>query len=174
MKKYIRLFTFVLLMTTTSCSNKSIPKNNYDLETQTSYDKVWENIVQYYFATKGGENKDINKDNGYATPPDNKISLPLTTLTKKRNLLNPNAYLYMPIICKPRSKKQTSGELSGEWNIQIKKNPKGGTIVNVNIIKINNYSSLTLCRPKRQYRAQYLNKVVTTGVFEKKIFDIIK
>lgn len=162
-----------LLLIIVSCSLKTIPlKGKYQVEpftqnTTTPVDKVWDKLVDL-FATKGLSIKIIDRSSGLIV--SDRYRLTVTQEDKNGKLENANAYVVTPKVYSPGSNSYIiPSDIVGEWNVRIKDNGSGGTLINVNLVNIKDvFTDL------KGFSNEKLSVGKSTGVFEKIIFDSIK
>ena len=170
MKKII-IYSTVLLLA--ACSVKTIPlKGKYQSETyyqntSSSVDKVWDKLVDL-FAKRGLSIKVIDRSSGLIV--SDKYKLTYTFEDKTGKLLDPTAFVVLPKKIIPGSNTVFSpGYITGEWNVRIKDDGKGGTVINVNLVNINDVSTSL-----RGGSTESLSEAISTGVFETYIYNTIK
>jgi hypothetical protein len=159
-----------------SCSvHKLIPvsEDHYDpktIETSSSFDQVWDKLIDV-FAQNGMSIKVIDRSSGVIV--SERSLLPSTIELDPGKLKNPTAYAVLPRVRYATRDKPLYYELTGEWNLRLKKSDKG-TLVFINIGNV-----------EGKYTAEddHSNVIVykklcptckSTGVFEDKIADVIK
>lgn len=168
-----KLFLIPALFLLATCAYKTIPlKGKYQTEpftktTTTPVDKVWDKLVDL-FATKGLSIKVIDRSSGLIV--SEKYRLTVTQEDSKGKIQDPNAYVVLPKVYNPGSRTILAPNyVLGEWNVRIKNDGNGGTVINVNLVNINNVyvdlKGFTNERPSTGF---------STGVFEKLIFETIK
>ena len=168
-----RTLIFSLLFVLFSCSFKTIPlKNKYQSETfyqntATPFDKVWDKLVDL-FAKKGLSIKVIDHTSGLII--SDRYKLTFTNEDKNGKLENPDAYIVLPKVYLPGSTTNIiPTEVVGEWNVRIKDDGKGGTLINVNLVNIKEITYTF-----KVGNTEKNSSGVSTGVFEKFIFETIK
>ena len=168
-----KLLLVLYLSIFVSCSYKTIPlKGEYQTgpyiqSTTTSIDKVWDKLVDL-FATKGLSIKVIDKSSGLIV--SDKYKLSVTQENKSGKLINPNAYVVSVKLYNPGSRTYLPINTTvGEWNVRIKPDGNGGTIINVNLVNIQE-----VWTDSKGYSKDVVSTAKSTGVFEKIIFDTIK
>jgi len=161
MKKTILflLLTFLII----SCSVRqltSVSTEPVEVKSQLSKDEVWSKLVDI-FAKEGYEIKIIDKSSGLITTEEYSFISNYTTENKKGIQKNPNAYIVV-------QKKGWSGpqNVLGKWNVRVKDNTEGGSLINVNIVNLKAYSI-----SKYGYE-NYL--VATNHIFEKELAEKFK
>ena len=175
MKKTILPLMFLLFACYTV---KTIPlKGKYPdtpivYTSEKSFNEVWDNIIDL-FAQRGLSIKIIDRTSGLIISDKSKLSYSFEN--KKGFIAHPDAYVVLQMIMDNYSDKPFRPEIvTGEWNIRIKA-VDGKTSININLNNI--YATYGAA-----YYSTYSHSVVqpvdvrgvTTGVFEKSIFDIVK
>jgi hypothetical protein len=177
MKKIIYLLLTVAI---SSCAMKEVPlKNKYDekpfeITTTSDFETVWGKTIEY-FAKSGIGVKLLDKATGFIVAQN--TAAPITVEDKNGKLENPDAWAVTAKMYDPGSKMyyHSETEVPIEWNIYMKKNTDGGTTININLIKVEASISMynfgqTTSNPSRIIKTRAL----TTGVFERRLADIIK
>ncbi len=138
---------------------------------------MWDKLVDL-FAQSGLSIKIIDKTSGLITSGEYEI--PAGYENKSGEINDLNAYIVIPIrkniatgkfepitgiATGPYAVHTLANPVYGEWNVRIKKSDTGGTVVNINLVNLHYFAGNAKLR---------LIGYKSTGVFEKKIFDIIK
>ena len=169
--KLITLSLIVLVLT--SCAVKIYPlKGKYQdgpfmQVSNNPIDTVWDKLIDL-FATKGLPIKIIDKSSGLII--SDKAALLATNEDKNNKLENPGAGVVLEKVYNPGTRTFIKpGTVVGEWNVRIKANANGGTTINVNLVNLKDvYTDL------KGFTNERVSKAISTGVFEKVIFDYIK
>lgn len=151
---------------------KTIPlKNQYQdapfqATSTNKKDIVWDKLIDL-FAQTGLSIKIIDRSSGLII--SERAALSWTHEDKKGNLRNPNAYIVLPKLIDINQNVVPINNLTGEWNVRIKDDNSGGTTINVNMVNLQKtmYGYKTAPYPVAATG-------VSTGVFEKIIFEFIK
>lgn len=170
MKLSFLVFALTLLI---SCSYKTVPlKGSYQTgpfvkSTTTPPEKVWDKVIDL-FATKGLSIKVIDKSSGLIV--SDKTGLLATNEDKNGKLINPSAWIVLPKFYNPANQQfLTPNSVTGEWNVRIKSDEKGGTLINVNLVNVRElYPDL------KGFINESPSNGKSTGVFEEIIFNYIK
>lgn len=165
MKKTITLLSVIFLLG--SCRPlKPLTGSYYDSEkpftitTTKSVEEVWSKIIDL-FATKGLSIKVIDKSSGLLTSEPFSFLGMNTVETENGTLANPSAW----VVCIYNNPLK----IEGAWNIRIKPDGTGKTIININITNL--LASTTL--PKEAGGRTLFYDVKSTGNFEKIIASFI-
>ena len=169
--KLLTLSLFVFIFS--SCAVKVYPlKGKYQdgpfvQVSQNPIDSVWDRLIDL-FATKGLPIKIIDKSSGLII--SDKTALLATNEDKNSKLENPDAWVVLEKVYNPGTRTFLKpGYVVGEWNVRIKSNTNGGTTINVNLVNLKDvYTDLKGFTNERE------TKAISTGVFEKIIFEYIK
>lgn len=166
-----------LLLTSCGTSYKIIgaySDGNEFGETSLSYEEVWSKIIDY-FAVSGIPITNIDKTSGIIISNNVSFENYYTREDKKGNLVNPNAFVVIPTIkggfgniLEPNAKLTGEWEMYGDWNVRIKSNGKGGTIINVNLLNLRCFYGGSGMLGKTKI------PIKSTGIFEKKMLDYLK
>lgn len=174
--KYVFILMFLCLIE--SCfSIKSVPlKGSYQdapfvFASEKTFDKVWDNLIDF-FAQNGIGIKLIDRSSGLIVSEDFSFRKLYTWEDKKGKLKNPNAYLVTSgVRYSTDDKVRYPDRIEGNWNVRIK-NSDEKTSINVNITNVRT-SDEVFERNSFHYEENSRYVVKTTGVFERKIFEII-
>lgn len=167
---------FLLLTMLGGCSIKTValkgsyPDKPFEVVADKPTDKVWDNIIDF-FATKGLSIRIIDKSSGLIV--SDKTALVWSYEDGKGMLISRDAWIAVPKQIDPGTNKPIPFvSITGDWNIRIKEQSPGKTLINVNLVNIQSQAVVhNLLTPPT------IISVVgakTTGVFEKMIADIIK
>lgn len=167
--KYLALLPFVFLV---SCwTIKYTPlKGKYfgppfTIITPTSKDQVWDKLIDL-FAQKGLSIKIIDKSSGLIISEKTRMSW--TNEKKNGELLNKDAFIAVPLKTYNGETMRYTG-ITAEWNVRIKSQEDGKTVININVVNImEEGSELTKYQPVSVPMAR------STGVFENIIVEYIK
>lgn len=159
-----------------SCSSKvynitGVYDNNKTFETSTSYDKVWDNAVDY-FARTNLTISTLDKTSGIIAVNKAFISRSYVGVEDKNgNINNPNAWIVLPY-----AKDLIAGEVTCSVNVRIKKMENGNTSISINLGQIlcNNIYKNWLSVTGETYITTPTNRCASTGVFENMLYEIIK
>jgi hypothetical protein len=178
MKKISIIPILAVLLSSCAMSTKvTALKGSYPIppiiqSTDKSFDKVWDNIIDY-FAQNGIPIRIIDRTSGLII--SDKAFLTWSFEDKSGTLLHPRAFVVLEMInAKYEPKPFSPVSVTGEWNVRIK-SVNGRTDINVNLFNIEaTYGSY--------YYSAYAHTVVqpikagghTTGVFEKSFYDAVK
>lgn len=145
----------------------------YQITSTKSFDQVWTNIIDF-FATKGISIKVIDRSSGLIVSEKTSFKNSYS-FEEKGKPKNPNAYIVLSAI-EVNGVELHPQTITAEWNIRIKTNDKGGTIVNVNMtnIQANYYQAPVRGTYLSQQERNYDFDGKSTGVFEKTISDQVK
>lgn len=142
-------------------------------ESSLPFEEVWSKVIDF-FALSGMPISNIDKSSGIIVSNNISFVNYYTREDKNGNLINPNAYVVIPTvkggfgnILEPTSKITGQWEMTGDWNVRIKPNGKGGTIVNVNLLNLR-------CRYHNPGGIISNIPIQSTGVFENKMLDYLK
>lgn len=164
MRKFFVLMSFVYLSLCSCTSVKTLQgnyANSYSITTATSYDKVWDNVIDY-FASNGISISTMEKASGLIVA--NRIVVP-QTIEKNGKPLDSSAFIVIPNVNKYPSTATAS------FNVRVKNNGDSVTIT-VNVYNIES---------TRIIAQIYYNSPITepiegksTGVFEKGLLNLFK
>ena len=108
----------------------------YEVVSDKKFEQVWTNIIDL-FATKGLSIKLIDKSSGLIISEKTSFINDYSFEDKTGKLENPNASVVIEKITYSGYNQSAKPEkITGEWNIRIKENSDGKTIVNVNLTNI--------------------------------------
>ena len=165
------------------------PAMPIQITTDKSVEYVWDKLVDV-FAQKGLPIKIIDRSSGLIVSDK---SLLKTTIEESNGQLQDNtAWIVVPkqhdaslnrtvaitgTTSGPYSKQLIPRDVTGEWNVRVKKLENGTTVINVNIVNLtfSDYVATGLGTPG-YYKELPLNASLykSTGVFERLITDLIK
>lgn len=154
----------------------SYPQPPFTYHSDKSQEKVWDNLIDL-FAQKGLSIKVIDRSSGLIVSEKSKLTW--TSEDKNGRVKNPNAFVVLPIIKAINDDRNIEPYgVTGEWNVRIKKG-ESGTDINVNLLNFDaDYGSrdskyyLSYAAAKRKYQGSVDG--ITTGIFEKMIFEAIR
>lgn len=168
MKKYL-----VIILLLTSCGYTKIPlKGSYQTEpyyqtSSNSVNVVWDKLVDL-FAKNGLSIKVIDRTSGLIV--SDKYKLTWTKEDKSGKLVNDKAFVVIPkLFNKGSNMYYEPYEVTGEWNVRIKDDGKGGTTINVNLVNIKDVNPSL-----RGGFTETVSGAISTGVFERYIYEQIK
>lgn len=179
MKKLVFMFLAVASLLLTSCGTPykiigTYSDGNEFEETSLSYEEVWSKIIDY-FAVSGIPITNIDKSSGIIVSNNVSFENYYTREDKQGNLVNPNAFVVIPTIkggfgniLEPNATLTGEWEMYGDWNVRIKPNGKGGTIVNVNLLNLRCFYG------GRGMLGKTKIPIKSTGIFEKMMLDYLK
>jgi len=167
----------------------SYPAMPIQIPTDKSVEYVWDKLVDL-FAQKGLPIKIIDRSSGLII--SDKSILKTTIEENNGQLLDNTAWIVVTkkhdaglnrtvavtgTVSGAYSKQMVPRDVTGEWNVRVKKSESGTTIINVNIVNVtfSDYISTGLGTPG-YYKDLPLNSAYykSTGTFEKLITDLIK
>lgn len=175
----MRKISFVILTECLliGCNVKTIPikgsylKPPYVLTTNSPFEQVWDKLIDL-FAQKGLPIRIIDKSSGLIT--SDRAILTTTVETKDGKLKNPTAFIVIPQVYDPGTRKYSPiskySDVSGEWNVRVKQSD-GQTTINVNIVNVKYQTWDAYYKVNRDV---ILTEYQSTGVFEKLIAETIK
>lgn len=168
MRKFSTLIGIYFLLV--SCSPlKPLRGSYYDSEkpftitTTKSVDEVWSKVIDL-FATKGLAIKIIDKSSGLITSEKYSFLGTNTTETENGTLTNPSAWVVCTV---PKLDK-----LAGAWNVRVKSDGAGKTIININITNLE--AQIIFPKSVYGYEKTMNYDVKSTGNFERLISDLVK
>jgi hypothetical protein len=138
-----------------------------------TFDQAWDIIIDY-FAQNGIPIKIIDRSSGLIVSEQTKLTWSFEK--KDGSLFLPTASVVLEKILKPSSENWFSPqEVTGEWNVRVKKAPDGTVSINVNLYNIKalyeryyySYVTHTAVEP-------ILTKGTTTGNFETAMENVLK
>jgi hypothetical protein len=175
-KEFKILFAIAIMTFLIGCSPKMLPLKGtyinkpYEITSDKSFDAVWSNMIDL-FATKGLSIKVIDKNSGLIVSEKTSLISNYTIEDDNGKLIDPNAWIVISKI-NWMGTEVIPDRLTAEWNVRIKSNVEGKTIINVNLTNIDGskYYAPT------QYTAAQNFKFDgrSTGIFEKTIADQVK
>lgn len=133
-------------------------------KTNLSKEEVWNNVIDF-FAVNGISITTIDKSSGLIVASKTSFR---NNFTREKNdkPLDSNAYVVIPSVRVGFGGWYVPDEIVGDWNIRIKENETDGkTMVNINLVNLS-------CSPRIGGTTNNV-PVRSTGVFEKKILDIV-
>lgn len=174
--KLISSLLSVIFLSSCVATKPSI-KGTYNFEnsttTNTPYEKVWENVIDF-FAMNSIPIGVISKESGLITA--NNISIPdnlVSVEDKSGKNGKPNAWFVIPY-----EKKIVKGEVSCSFNVRVKKVSNEKTYVEVNLSNIVGYPYYsylnTLTFQKDVIKGREPIDARSTGFFEKALLNIFK
>ena len=168
MRKSIALIGICYLLA--SCSPLRPLKGSYygserpfTISTTKSIDEVWSKVIDL-FATKGLSIKIIDKASGLITSESFSFIGKNTNETETGTLTDPSAW----IVCSVPN----PGQVDGSWNVRIKKDEIGKTVININITNL--VAKTVLTQTAYVKGSTVLYEAKSTGNFERLISDLIK
>lgn len=136
-----------------------------------NFNAVWDKLIDL-FAQKGLPIKIIDRSSGLII--SDRSVLPVTFELKEGGLKDPNAFIVLPKMYDPNSRKTTTiagiNPVTGEWNVRIKE-VDGKTSINVNIVNVK-YESWDMYT--KRTRDNYVTTHHSTGMFESLISQAIQ
>ena len=172
------LFLFVATILTSCMTLQPIPlKGNYldapyELETDKSFDEVWSNIIDL-FATKGLSIKLIDKSSGLIVSEKTSFLNNYTFEDKSGNLENEEAYIVIEkVTYQGYNQSVQPDDLTGEWNVRIKKTENDKTLINVNLTNITGSKFIAGSDYSPAQNVNFKGK--STGKFEELITELVK
>lgn len=171
--------TFITAVFFTSCmSLKTLPlkgeylEKPYEVISDKKFEQVWTNIIDL-FATKGLSIKLIDKSSGLIISEKTSFLNDYSFEDKSGKLENPNASVVIEKITYEGFNQSAKPEkITGEWNIRIKDNGNGKTIVNVNLTNIDATSFISGTQYSPARNLTFNGK--STGKFEELITSLVK
>jgi hypothetical protein len=139
--------------------------------TSANYDSVWNNLIDY-IALTGGYTRVIDKASGILVSEDYSFTDQTTTEDKKGRTVDPRAFLVSSkyktanTMIKPGPMKVT-----GNWNVRLKPS-SNGTLISVNITNLKAFDYFSFRGMGGWTEKAY--EVKSTGLFEKRLIDVIK
>lgn len=176
--KLVTFFSFLIIAS--ACTVKTIPLKGkylsppYVIESSNNFQNVWDKIIDL-FAQKGIGIKLIDKSSGLIVAQNSLVTV--TKEDKNGKPIDPEAWLVSSQMYEPGSQKYYYPEkASAEWNIRIKDLGNGKTSINVNLVNIVALTTVTQVNPifMASTSTTYNTNVVSTGMFEKLLADLIK
>jgi len=139
------------------------PPTPYIITSELPKEKVWDKIIDF-FAQNGLSIKVIDRSSGLIVSDRSKLDWSYEDV--KGNIKNPNAWVVVQRVTSPMNSPAPILPIYvyGDWNIRIKENETGGTLINVNLVNIKSQDLATDLYASSK----------STGVFEKTISDQIK
>lgn len=172
------LLIFSALLFNSCMTMKPLPlKGNYldkpyEVISDKTFEQVWTNIIDL-FATKGLSIKLIDKSSGLIISEKTSFLNDYTFEDKTGNLENPNASVVIEkITYQGYNQSAKPDKITGEWNIRIKDNGNGKTVVNVNLTNIDATSFIAGSQYSPARNLTFNGK--STGKFEELISTLIK
>lgn len=173
MKLKFFFLAIVVLPFFVSCSVSYKLKNNYSvdttIETATSYDEVWNKVVDF-FAVQNLAITVLEKDSGLIAASNVSVNPFLITIEDKNGIpLDKSAWFVLPFI--PRF---ASAEGTCSFNVRVQKSQDGTTIVSVNtghFVGRRTTKGGILVLP---YTDEKPVKGSSTGNFEKDLLDLFR
>src|SRR5205085_11572006 len=159
-----------------SCSvHKLIPvsEDHYDpktIETSSSFDQVWDKLIDV-FAQNGMSIKVIDRSSGVIV--SERGLLPSTIELDPGKLKNPSSYAVLPKVRYATRAKPLYYELTGEWNLRLKKSDKG-TLIYINIGNVEGKYTAEDDHSNAIVYKKLCPTCKSTGVFENLIAEIVK
>ena len=141
MKVKLLLMSLLLMPLFIACGVATTLKSNYravtSIETATSYDEVWNRVVNF-FAMNNLPINVLEKDSGIIAANINLIGEPYVTVEDKLGQPeNPKAWFVMP-----DRNQFLRGKVSFSFNVRVQKMVSGITRININIGNIVGYRSV--------------------------------
>ena len=181
MKKIIlkSVFLFASSLLLTSCMTlQPLPLKGtyldkpYEVVSDKKFEQVWTNIIDL-FATKGLSIKLIDKSSGLIISEKTSFINDYSFEDKTGKLENPNASVVIEKITYSGYNQSVKPEkITGEWNIRIKDNGNGKTIVNVNLTNIDATTFIAGSQYSPARNLTFNGK--STGKFEELITTLVK
>lgn len=169
---------FIVIAFLASCSSSKVTpisgtyqKPPFVITSTSNFNAVWDKLIDI-FAQKGLPIKIIDRSSGLIV--SDRALLSSTFELKTGGLKDPSAFIVLPKVYLPSSKKTTNVALdlpvTGEWNVRIKE-ASGGSTINVNIVNVR-YETYDFATKRTGERIA--TSYQSTGVFERIIADAIK
>ena len=177
------IFKSIVLLTTslllTSCMTlQPLPLKGayldkpYEVVSDKKFEQVWTNIIDL-FATKGLSIKLIDKSSGLIISEKTSFINDYSFEDKTGKLENPNASVVIEKVTYSGYNQSVKPEkITGEWNIRIKDNGNGKTIVNVNLTNIDATTFIAGSQYSPARNMTFNGK--STGKFEELITTLVK
>ncbi len=140
------------------------------IETTSSFDQTWDKLIDL-FAQNGLSIKLIDKSSGLMV--SERALLPSTIELDPGKLKNPKAYAVSPKVSSATRNKPLYYELTGEWNVRLKRSDKG-TLIYVNIGNVEGKSVSFDEHENAIVYTKLCPNCKSTGVFEDMIAGVIK
>jgi len=173
----MKLLTFFIgCLALSSCTvHKVIPisEDYYDpktIETTASFDQVWDKVIDL-FAQNGLSIKVIDRTSGLIVAE--RGLLPSTIELDPGKLKNPKAYAVSPKVRYATRDKPLYYELTGEWNVRLKKSDKG-TVISINISNVEGKYVAYDDHSNAIVYTKHCPTCRSTGAFEENISNFIK
>jgi len=174
----MKLLTFLFAcLFLSSCSvHKVIPisEDYFDpktIETPSSFDQTWDKLIDL-FAQNGLSIKVIDRSSGLIV--SERSLLPSTIeLDVPGKLKNPTAYAVSPKVRYATRDKPLYYELTGEWNVRLKKSDKG-TVISINISNVEGKYVAYDDHSNAIVYTKHCPTCRSTGAFEENISNFIK
>lgn len=179
MKPKLLLMSLLLTTMFISCGVTSYYslRQNYtpqtSIETASSYDEVWNNVVDF-FAQNNLSISVLEKDSGLIAASNVEIMGPVLVTQENRNgqLVNPSAWFVIPY-----NKAFANGRVKCSINVRVKKTQYGMTHISVNLGNIIGYRCikyLTMMFTEATEWQQMPVQCVSTGNFEADLLNLFK
>lgn len=173
-----KLLTIIIVSSLASCSIKVVPLKGAYPETPIVYtsnrpvSEVWDRLVDF-FAQTGYSIKIIDKSSGLIVA--NRTLLPATYEDAKGRIIYDTAYV---VLTHYKGQEEYTrglkypGKVTGDWNVRIKADGDK-TSININLVNILQQTSAIYYSDSHRPLWEPVNGV-TTGRFEKTLYEIIK
>ena len=149
------------------------PEKPFEVVSDKKFDQVWANIIDL-FATKGLSIKLIDKSSGLIVSEKTSFISNYTIEKENGTLENKNAYVVIEKLAISGFKEAKPDKILGEWNIRIKENTDGKTVVNVNLTNIDASVFVVGMSSVSGSGRNYSLNGKSTGKFEELISNIVK
>ena len=159
-----------------SCTvHKVIPisEDHYDpktIETSSSFDQTWDKLIDL-FAQNGLSIKVIDRSSGLIV--SERGLLPSTIELDPGKPKNPAAYAVSPKVTYATRDKPLYYELTGEWNVRLKKS-ETGTVISINMGNVEGKYVVYEVHSRAVVYTKLCPSCKSTGVFEDMIADVVK
>ena len=183
MKKIFGLFLLCATMMFSSCSAPMLAlKSSYPItnsvETETTYDKVWGNVIDF-FAMNNIPISVLEKDSGIIVAPNVSIGETLVTMEDEYGkAINSSAWFILPYMNKYNGYKCVSNKAVCSFNVRVRKMDSGKTYISVNLGGIQGTRVLEyvdmLTFKKSLVDMPAKETCVSTGKFEKDLLNLFK
>ena len=162
------LFLASCVSTKTIAVKGSYLQRPFEVISENSKDAVWDKLIDL-FAQKGLSIKIIDRSSGLIISEE--TALLWSWEDAKGTAQKREAWVVIPKVIDIANKKPIKPyRVTGEWNVRIKQNSEGKTVINVNLV---NFKAIENPRTTL-YPQTALTGAQSTGIFEKIIADSIQ
>lgn len=181
-KLFYLIITLASMMFASCGPTTYVLKGNYaannSIETETSYDAVWNNVIDF-FAMNNLSIAVLEKDSGIIVASNATIGESLVTMEDENGkVMNGSAWFVMPYLNKSNGFKCVGNKAVCTFNVRVRKIEENKTFVSINLGGIQGIRVFegvnALTFQKSRFDAESTSPCISTGKFERDLLNLFK